>query len=184
MSEYFINDLLCFISSSSETKTQQAILNDCVSYYNEDQIREAKEVIHNCLNIKPKWRRSAEKNRDDCKDIIEIICNYAPSNDKLPTFVTNNHKAFPPSFGYELLQNSVANMCEQITSLKEEINTLKEIAKREQDLNNNITVIKEEIIEIKSNILQNPLSFSNQTEKHDERSPSVTLSPLYHPCAG
>ena len=116
MTEYVINDLLCFICSSSESKSKQDILNECLSYYSEEQIKDAKEILHNCLKIKPKWRRGKNENRDNCSDIVEIICNFAPNDDSMPVFVTNNHKAFPPSFGYELLQNAIANMVNKFLS--------------------------------------------------------------------
>ena len=162
MSDFVFNDILCYTISTIESKSNSAILNECVAFYGEEDIKKTKEEICSILKIGPIWQRGDTRKRDNVKDVLDIIekCDIG----ELPTFITKSHLAFSPTFGYELIQNTIVSMVEQIANLKEELASLRTSNHDNKEILHNTNVLKEEIIEIKSELAElrsnNPLNSS------------------------
>lgn len=172
---YIFNDILCYITSSIESKSYLEITNECVAYYNEEDIKKAKEEICSIAKVSPIWRRGPSRKIDNIKDICDIFDKY--DRNELPTFVTKSHLAFPPCFGYEIIQNSIVSMAEQIADLKEELTTLRNANQDNKEILHNTTVLKEEIIELKSEISELKQNRSSTNLPVVENG-NVTMSPL------
>lgn len=144
-----INSVLCFISSSLNSYEKEVIIHQAVGFYSENDIKNAKSTICNHLKIKPAWRRSDDKMRNEVKDIIDLV-NQANADGTLPKYVADYYRAFPPLYGYEIIANDIKSLRNEVLDVKE---TIKETSSTCQCSRSNspaeIETIKEEIIEIK-----------------------------------
>ena len=96
---YVIDPLLTYIISVRHVKPKDEIINICSVFYNETQIKEAKEKLFEHVKTKPIWRRSENKSRENVADVIDLIKKCDDENINFPSYVTCNHKGFLPSYG-------------------------------------------------------------------------------------
>ena len=73
---YIFNYILCYATSSIESKSSIEIVNECTAFYNEEDIKKANKEICAILNISPIWRRGETRKRDNLEDILGIVEEY------------------------------------------------------------------------------------------------------------
>lgn len=147
--EYIENALLAFVTSASHCKSKNEILNIGCVFYDENKIKNAKELLFNKLNKKLIWRRSEHKSRENLSDIIDLMTKCDEEQVQIPKFVCSEYDGFPPSNGFEVIGGYVKQLIDQVHDLKNELNILKEV---KMDSVNDLQekyFIKEELLEIK-----------------------------------
>lgn len=174
-----LNNILCYISSMRKTKKQDdIILSGCLGYYSEDEIKAAKKALCELTGVEPIWRRCSDKLKAELVDILEIFKMSDAGSEPLPIFVTNNHEAFPPNYGFDILKGTIAQLVDHISKLEEKMDTFENLNNRLEASENNSIIMKEEMIEMRA-YMQNlqpvaPIIITEQNTESDDGS----ISPL------
>lgn len=171
-----VNDVLCFITTAIDTKTNDFMVNSCIAYYEARIIREAKEVLFSYTDEKLVKRRGENSKKADILDIIDLVRKLEESDKiQIPRFVAGSFNSLPPGSGYDVIASIVVDLIDEIKQLKSEISILKECNNIHANESNNIALILDEINEIKRNI--NKRKSVNSGSKF-EGSASFCMSPL------
>ena len=117
-----IENILCFIQSARDSLSSAEIQNTVEKFYKQKDIQKSKQVILDAVQEKPVKRRDVNK---DIQDILEAFASADSKQVNLPTYAAVGLDAMPPASGYELIQDSLNAMSDEISSLKSEINNLK-----------------------------------------------------------
>ena len=149
---YVVNEVLCFISSALDSKTTDYIIGNCLPFYSQIKIREAKDLLCTLINEKPTRRRGENAIKLELSDIIEIIRKCHEEDLKLPTFVTTTFNSLPPSPGFETMGAVLVDLMDQITCLRNEIKLIKNTAANEKILMDDTAMIKDDLNFIKDRI--------------------------------
>ena len=95
------NSLLAYVSTARHAKSKEQIVNSCIVFYFENDIKNAKELFYNKMNQKIVWRRSDTKTRDNFNDIVDLFEKCDNEGLEVPKFVTANFDGFPPTYGFD-----------------------------------------------------------------------------------
>ena len=121
---FFLNGLLCYIASSRNVLLGDQIVESCLSFFDFDNIKEAKDILYKFINEKITRRKGDNKKRAELQDIMEAFVKAEENNVVLPMFVSNSFKSMPPSSGYEIIGSMLNTLFDEINKLRTEINTL------------------------------------------------------------
>ena len=121
-----INGVLCYLSSARHTLTDQAMCTICLSFYNSDKISEAKELLFKIGNETTVKRRGEAKSKADLMDIINLLRKLDENRANVPKFVADNFCTMPPASGFETIAEHIINLTMEISTLKNEIQNLKD----------------------------------------------------------
>ena len=164
---YEINSLLTYVVSVRHSKPKDEIVNICAVFYNESQIKEAKEKLFDHAGTKPIWRRSDNRQKENISDIIDLIKKCDDEQVKLPSFVTSDHEGFPPAYGFDLIGGIINNLTDQIHELKNEIQNLKDSRVNCVSLMEDNCFIKEELLDIKGLLKQSKQKEMSESLRRD-----------------
>ncbi|KAK4312423.1 hypothetical protein Pmani_008756 [Petrolisthes manimaculis] len=153
-SDYKENSVLAYIASARQSKCKNDIVNTSVVFYEESQIKAAKELLFGIANVKLVWRRSENKNRENCADIVDLFKKCDDEAISLPRFVTGNYDGFPPVYGYDIIGGVIGNLIDEVKELKSEIKDLKDARLNNIGMLENQYFMKEELLEIKGILKQ------------------------------
>ena len=131
---YVVNDILCFISSAMDSKTTDYIIRNCLPFYRQNKIQEAKDLLCELVNKKSNRRRGDNAMKLDITDMVEIIRHCNEEEFKLHTFVTVTFNSLPPAPGFEAMGAVLIDLMDQITCLRNEIKLIKNTAANEKIL--------------------------------------------------
>lgn len=154
-----VNNLLCFISTARRTKTNDYIIQSCLPFYDNLKIREAKEILCSFSNERAVNRRGDNATIKDYQDILELFSKYEENNIDVPEFLSNSFDGMPPCSGYEVIGSTLISLMNEIINLKEEIKINKDLDTKQNILLNDINLIKDDIIDIKTNVRDVKLKF-------------------------
>ena len=152
--EYFENALLAYVTSARHSKSKNEMINICTVFYDESAIKAAKDILFNIAKVKPIWRRSENKVRENFADILELLNKCDDEQVKIPRFVPADCDSFPPSSGFELIGGYVNKLTDQIIELKRELKDLKDARINSLTMSEDHMYIKEELLEIKGLLKQ------------------------------
>ena len=68
-----INNVLSFLSTARCSLTNQTIISSCLTFYNGEEILQAKEILANCVDEVAKIRRGENKVRANIVDMLETL---------------------------------------------------------------------------------------------------------------
>ncbi|KAK3887455.1 hypothetical protein Pcinc_008457 [Petrolisthes cinctipes] len=153
-SDYKKNSVLAYIASARQSKCKNDIVNTSVVFYEESQIKGAKELLFGIVNVKLVWRRSENKNKENCADIVDLFKKCDDEAISLPRFVTGNYDGFPPVYGYDIIGGVIGNLIDEVKELKNEIKDLKDARLSNIGMLENQYFMKEELLEIKGLLKQ------------------------------
>ena len=186
--KFEVNDILCFISTAISVKSNDFIINSCTAYYELTKIREAKELLFAYSNEKSIKRRGENCKKSEIQDIIEILRKYEETGVTIPKFLASSYDSMPPTTGFDLLAATLVDLIEQISSLKDEINSLKNLNKTNDITTADLNIIKDDIKDIKNSLNSSKklkfqdieLNDSNTTKNVNRRlsCSSLQMSPL------
>ena len=152
MSELIINDILCYISTARNSKTDDYIIQCCLPFFNISKIKEAKSLICTYSSDRPIHRRGDNLIKSELTDILELFRKCEESNITLPKFVAESYDSMPPGSGFELISNTIMSLIEEIQTLRDEIKIIKDSSIRENIIIDDTAHIKTDLIDIKENI--------------------------------
>ena len=147
-----INPLLCYITSALKSKSSEYIISSSLPFFNRDSINEAKNILYKYGNDKATRRRGRDAAKAELSDIIEMIHELQEQNVNLPTFVSDSFDAMPPTSGYEAIADVMNSLIDELTSLRNEIEVIKNADRRDQLLLDSNSAIRDDILELKDNV--------------------------------
>ena len=187
-----INDILCFISTAINSKTDEFIIQSCFSFYETTKIKHAKSLLCSLYGDRPKTRRGDGAKRAEIGDIIDLFRKSEENNISLPKFVAGSFDSLPPGSGYEVIAPFIIDLIDQVKSLKGEIEIIKNLKTLKNietslldELRNDVSEIKCSIKLMKSNsskICNSKSRTSTNNFKNDSLSviENRFLSPITH----
>ena len=101
-----------------------------MSFYSHEKIIEAKKIIFDVTGETPVIRRGDGKIRSEVNDIVSQIRKNEENSVEMPSFVADSYKSVPPSAGFEVLAEHVVHLVSEVSDLKEEVKSLKELNSR------------------------------------------------------
>ena len=97
-------------------------------------------------------RRNEDRLVNEMKDIMDIITRCDDKDLILPKFVADSYDGLPPTSGFEVVANYMVQLIDELTHLRKEVAQLKESRQEERICNQEITFIKEDLLEIKGEV--------------------------------
>ena len=148
----YINDILCFISTAMNSKTNEYIIQSCMSFYEVNKIKDAKAILCSFNDERPVKRRGDEAKVNEIKDIIELIRKYDENKISLPVFAAGSFDSLPPGSGYEVISPIIIDLIDQIKLLKDEIQMLKNVNTSNNIEINLLNQLKDDMNEVKASV--------------------------------
>ena len=150
--EIVINKVLCYVSTALHSMRNDDIIRVCLAFYKEDDIISAKDIVYELVGEKPKRRRHENRMLNEMQDLIDMLKKCEESGICIPKYVADSYDSLPPTSGFDVIADSIISLQKEISTLKEEINLLKEIRCAETVNNQDTNVMKEDIIVIKGEL--------------------------------
>ena len=147
------NDILCYLETARHSIARDNIIINCISFYKDEAIVQAKEAIFKICGEKMIIRKSCASNRNpsipNTQDILALLeRKYSPGN-VLPKFFATGYSAFPPN-GFEYVAPILGSLKDEFVAVKEEFTELKKDATRDIKTLNDLECVKQDIFEIKN----------------------------------
>ena len=139
-----INSVLCYTSTARHSQSEQSIISACLSFFKNDEITEAKEILYNAVDEPMSKRKGENKARNDLSDVLALLTKCDSKDKELPKFLCDGYNKMPPASGFEVLASHMVCLIEEVANLKSEVSKLKTDKGSDQT-----AVIKEELRDIK-----------------------------------
>ena len=68
-----INDILCYITTAANKKSNDFIINSCIAFYDINKIKEAKVLLCSYNDERANKRRGDDAKKAELQDIIDIF---------------------------------------------------------------------------------------------------------------
>ena len=120
-----INNVLSFLSTARCSLTNQTIISSCLTFYNGEEILQAKEILANCVDEVAKIRRGENKVRANIVDMLETLKNKDDDGTNMPKFLCDGYAKMPPVSGFETISEHMLALITEVSSLREEIKSMK-----------------------------------------------------------
>lgn len=150
--EMTINNVLCYASTARHSMGFDEITRICISFYGDEEIVKAKDLLCNLTGEKIIRRRHENRILNEFKDIMDMLRKSDERGIKLPKFVVDSYDGLPPSSGFETVASCLNTLMDEISKLKEEIKEVKTRRKEEYMLVQDNSIMKEDLIVIKGEI--------------------------------
>ena len=150
--EIVINKVLCYVTTAVQSMKKDDIIRVCLSFYKEEDIILAKDLIYKTVGEKPKRRRHENKMLNEMHDLLDILKRCEESDIPLPKYVADSYDSLPPTSGFDVIADKMVSLNEEISLLKDEIRFLKESRLAENVANHDTVLIKEDILVIKGEL--------------------------------
>ena len=125
-----VSGVLCFTSTARHSMRCDDMVRVCHSFYNEEDITKANDVLFDCIGEPPKSipkrRRGKDRLIRDLEDVIELLRMCDDGNMKLPKFVVDNYNSLPPSSGFEFIVEYLSKLNDELATLRKEVESLKD----------------------------------------------------------
>ena len=162
-----VNPLLCYISTALDTKSTEYVINCCLPFYSHQQIIEFKDILCSHTGEKNTKNRGDKKCKSELSNIIAIFHKSQEQNIYLPKFLCDKFDAMPPSIGYELIGITFNSLIEQISSLNEELKTIKNNSHRDKEIIDDCSIIKSHLIDLKIDVRNIKQKMNEETVNKD-----------------
>lgn len=155
-----INNCLCFVSTARDTLTKDDIIDIGFAFFDEDTIKEAKEILYNIHTLKQhvlnNRRQGPNKKHSNFIDIYNMFEVAEEKKCELPIFLANGWNTMPcVRSSMDPLTNNITSLCETVLTLQKDIACLRESnIKLSEQMNINVDV-REELADIKKLLLTN-----------------------------
>ena len=121
-----INNVLCFLSTSRHVLSEQSIISSCMTFYKEDLIVKAKEVLFNCIVDTIPRRKGNNKTKSDITDMLVALKTCDDKQTPLPTFLCDGFAKMPPGSGFESMAEHIMRLVNEVSAMKDEIRNQKD----------------------------------------------------------
>ena len=161
-----VNDVLCYLTTSRKTLSQQLIVNNTVAFYNEKAIKESKELIFKICKETSIKRKVCVSHPNplfvDVEDILNLLIKADQKKFLLPNFLAEHYASLPPGSGFECI---AAILC----SLREEISNLREEQVLQREANNKHLKAFDEFNALRQDVSDIKISMINPGSVHELR---------------
>lgn len=120
-----VNNVLCYLSSARHIVDEQSLVASCMTFYSNDVIFEAKEVLCNCTGKEITKRRGDGKVKAHIIDMLAMLRQQDEDDAPLPTFLCNGYNKMPPANGFDVITEHLVGLVTEVSALKEEVRLLK-----------------------------------------------------------
>ena len=121
-----VNNVLCYLSSARHSYSENSITSICQSFYNADKIYEAKEILFDISKDPVINRRGEGKVKATVLDIVSLLRKIDDNSIPCPKFVCDGYDGMPPSSGFEIIAEHMADLITEISKLRNEVDVLKQ----------------------------------------------------------
>ena len=166
--EIIINNVLCFLQSSSGDYSNEVLYDLIYSFYSVDEIKIAKELIANALKADTITRKDPDKKRKILNDLLELFEELKSKNMKI-VYVSDSYKKMPP-LGLEFIAPLLTNLSDEVARINTFLPKIVDIRSEVPNTANAVRNMKFSLAYI-----ENRISNSN-FQRHE---PSVNLTPSY-----
>ena len=167
-----VSNILCYISTARHSLRVDDIVRACFVFYQPEDITKGKDLLCNLVGETSKRRRGENRINQELHDIVDLLGKTEDKNIELPAFVADTYNSLPPSSGFELVADHIVNLNEEISSLKKEIEALKDIRLNEDVLSKGNNILQEDLMFIKGELRK----LNHKLMKDDLRRNSLLLS--------
>ena len=101
------------------------------------------------------------------KDIIDMLIRCDDTNISLPQFVADYSDGLPPTSGFEVIANLIVQLNDELINLRKEVSDLNKCSRNNEIGNQDVTFIKEDLIDIKGEIRKLNHKLLNDTIRRD-----------------
>ena len=152
-SNLVLNNVLCYITSALDSKTNECIIDCCLPFYNFSQIKEARDLLvsHSKYKCLSNGHRGNKSTKTILNEILDSLSYCKDNQVDLPTFVANSYNSMPPVSGYELICGTLSALIEEIYLLKDEIRSMKHNVELNGKCSDTIS-IKNDLIQIEKSL--------------------------------
>ena len=136
-----INSLLCFISSAKNDYANEVLFDLVHSFYSEDDIIIAKDLLAEILNKNVTVRKNPGRKKRCLEDVFEMFEEFLTKNRRI-IFASDSYKKMPP-LGLEFISPLLCNLMEEITTINNilpKINDIKSQVVNTADIVRNLKI--------------------------------------------
>ena len=151
-SELVINHVLCYVSTARHALKYDDIVRVCLTFFNIEDIIRAKDLVYASAGKKSKRRRGDDRALNEIEDLLDILRICEDSGIILPKYVTDSYNSLPPTSGFEVVAHSMVALIDEISSLKREVEFLKEKRLADTVYHHDATIMKEDLLTIKGEL--------------------------------
>ena len=145
----FINNVLCYISCAIDKEMKHdAIIGACVSFYDEQLILDAKNLLYKHTNSRNSRNRTTASMFDEIKDIISKFDHCKTNEIALPKYVAYGIDAMPNE-SLSFFTKELKNIKETINFMSNEVDVVKSTL-LENYIDKSLVCVKDDMVEIKS----------------------------------
>ena len=168
-----INSLLCFISSAKNDYANEVLFDLVHSFYSEDDIIKAKDMLAEILNNSVIVRKNPERKKKSLDDVFEMFEEFLTKNRRI-IFVSDSYKKMPP-LGLEFISPVLCNLIEEITKINNILPKIVDIKSQVVNTADIVRNLKNQITGFESKI-NRKLSSSDDLCRHVRESNFSTLN--------
>ena len=154
-----INDILCYLSTSRNVLPNENIVSTAVAFYDETQVKKAKDLIAGICKERPTRRNACVSHPNplfaDVSDILDYFEKAEKTKILLPKFVADNYASLPPASGFDSIAVVLCSLREEIFNLRTEVTQLRESSLKDNKSFEDIMTVKQDISDIKTAINMN-----------------------------
>ena len=147
-----INKVLCYTSTARHTMKNDDIVRICLAFYSDEEIIGGKDMLYELAGEKPKRRRHENRRINEIQDLLDMLRKCESSGISLPTYVADSYDCLPPSSGFEVVAQSIVSLMDETTSLRKEVEALREQRFNETVHQQDIKMIKEDVVTMKGEL--------------------------------
>ena len=89
---------------------------------------------------------------NEIQDIMFVFDRCEVENVNLPKFVTDSFNGLPPTSGFEVVAHHIVTLIDEISSLRQEVEALRESRLSDNILKQNNDILQEDILTIKGEL--------------------------------
>ena len=149
---FVISNILCYISTARHSHRVDDIVRTCYVFYKPDTITKGKDLLYDLCGESSKRRRGENRLVQELQDIVDLLEKVEEKNIKLPTFVVDSYNGLPPSSGFELVAAHIVSLNEEISSLRKEVEALREMRLNENLFCQGNNILQEDLMFIKGEL--------------------------------
>ena len=169
-----IDNVLCFISTSRDSLSNEEIIASTVAFYNGEAIKKAKETIFRLCNEKIIQRRQGDKNPNpsvpNVRDILLLFADREAEDFEFPTFLCNSFNGLPP-VGFASVAETICNLRDEVAAFRVEL---------QEHRKSRCSDIKafEDLNDLRSDIADIKRTVNSSTKPSSSITPSTVQFPL------
>ena len=166
--EIVINNLLCFLQSSSGDYSNEVLYDLIYSFYSVEEIKDSKDLVADALKAETHSRNNPDKKRKILNDLLELFGELKGKNVKI-IYVSDSYKKMPP-LGLEFI-------APLLTSLSDEVAKINSILPKIVDIRSEVANTADTVRNMKFNLANIENKIANSTFQRNEH--SINLMPSY-----